>query len=355
MSIAQYLIQPQSSVLEAIAAIDANRRGVALVVDGRNHLLGVVTDGDVRRAILAGLDLRLPVTELLERRARHLYPTPISAPADLGAAEHLLLMRRHQIRHLPLVDEGGAVVDLALLDDLISGSPPGLTAVVMAGGFGKRLRPLTEDLPKPMLPLGGRPLMERLIEQLRAAEIHRVHVTTHYKGERIVEHFGDGASFGVEINYVQESQPLGTAGALSLLPEQDEPLLVINGDILTRVDFAALFAFHGEHQADLTVGVREIQSQVPYGVVELDGVEITRVVEKPTQRYFISAGIYLLAPRALRAIPRDGRRFDMPDLINLLIGQGCRVVSFPIREYWLDIGHMEHYAQAQADAAQGRI
>jgi dTDP-glucose pyrophosphorylase len=355
MDVRPFLIQPTDPILKAIAVIDANRRGVALVVDEARHFLGTVTDGDVRRAIMAGLDLKLPVSELLQRRSVQLYPAPISATRDTPQVGQLALMRQAGIRHLPLLDSQGCVVDLALLDELLRVRAAGLTAVVMAGGFGKRLRPLTDDLPKPMLPLGGKPLMEHLIEQLRAVGIERVQVTTHYKSDRIMGHFGDGAGFGVRMEYVHETHPLGTAGALALLPEVEQPLLVINGDILTRADFGAFFAFHLEHQAEMTVGVREYQSQVPYGVVEVEGAQVVRVVEKPTTRYFVNAGIYLLDPAALRHVPRDGRTFDMPELISALLAEERRVVSFPIREYWMDIGHLDHYVQAQADVAEGRF
>ena len=353
MDIGPFLVSPQAAILEAVAVIDANRQGAALVVDAEQRLAGVITDGDIRRAVLAGVDLQQPVLALLELRSKALYPTSIVAPIAMTDAERLELMRLHKIRHLPILDEYGSVVDLVLLDDLLISTMP-LTAVIMAGGFGTRLRPLTDDLPKPMLPLDGKPLLERLVEQLRTTGVHRVQLTTHYKRHLIEDYFGNGDDYGVQINYVHEDQPLGTAGALGLLDPPTEPLLVINGDILTRVDFRALFAFHQEHGAVMTVAVREYTSQIPYGVVEGDGVEIRRVVEKPTARYFVNAGIYLIEPAALAMIPRDGSRFDMPDMINTLINSGHRVVSFPIREYWLDIGQLEEYQRAQDDVVSGR-
>ena len=223
---------------------------------------------------------------------------------------------------------------------------------MMAGGFGTRLRPLTEDLPKPMLPLGSRPLLELIVEQLRDAGIRRLNVATHYKGEVISEHFKDGQDFGVDIRYVKENQPLGTVGALSLLEESDEPLLVINGDILTRVDFRAMHNFHREHGADLTIAVRQYDMRVPYGVVDTDGVAVRGISEKPVLKQFINAGIYLLSPTVKRMIP-NGEPYDIPDLIQLLLKEGRTVVSFPVREYWLDIGEAGQYDQAQSDIANG--
>ena len=223
----------------------------------------------------------------------------------------------------------------------------------MAGGYGSRLRPLTEDLPKPMLPVGNKPLLELIVEQLKQAGIRQVNVATHYKSEVIAEHFKNGEAFGVDIRYVKEDQPLGTAGALSLIEEVDEPLLVMNGDILTRVDFRALLSFHREHKADLTVCVRQYEFRVPYGVIDTDGVLVKGISEKPMVRQFINAGIYLLNPQVRRLIP-NGRPYDIPDLIERLLKENGTVVCFPIREYWLDIGKVDQYDQAKADIAAGR-
>jgi NDP-sugar pyrophosphorylase family protein len=231
---------------------------------------------------------------------------------------------------------------------------PLMRAVIMAGGYGTRLMPLTNQLPKPMLPVGDRPLLEIIVDQLREAGIRQVNVATHYKSEAISDHFKNGEDFGVDIRYVREDQPLGTAGALSLLEESDDPLLVINGDILTRVDFRALLDFHREHQAELTIGVREYEFRVPYGVIDTDGVNVKGISEKPVVRQFINAGIYLLNPAVRKMIP-NGQPYDIPELIQLLIDNGRCVVCFPIREYWLDIGKSDDYNQAKMDMASGRF
>lgn len=347
-------ISPDSSIRQAIACIDRNGQGIALVVVEAGHLMGVVTDGDIRRAMLAGLDLDLPVRRLLEQMTLKARPIPLTAPVNTPDAELLRMMNQYTLRHIPLVDQEGRVADVALLSDLVKAYELPMAAVIMAGGYGTRLHPLTEDLPKPMLPVGDQPLMERVIEQLRAAGIRRVNVTTHYRSDAITHHFGDGKRFGVEIHYVEEDQPLGTAGSISLLGAPNEPLLVINGDILTRVDFRAMLDFHREQGADMTVAVRQHEFRFPYGVVETDGVEITGISEKPVVRHFINAGIYLLSPEARKYIP-DGQPFDMPDLITRLLAGGRRVVSFPIHEYWLDIGQHADYQQAQTDAQQGEV
>lgn len=339
-----------------MAVIDRHAKGVALLVDNECRLITTITDGDIRRAILVGMDVEQSIESLVSHAARGSGQSegPLTAQVTTPATELLRLMAEKNLRQIPLLDEDGRVVDLAVLNDLVKDYELPLRAVIMAGGFGTRLRPLTEDLPKPMLPLGSRPLLELIVEQLRDAGIRKVNVATHYKGDVISDHFKDGQDFGVDIRYVKEDQPLGTAGALSLLEESDEPLLVINGDILTRVDFRAMLNFHREHQADLTVAVRQYEFNVPYGVVLTDGVAVKGISEKPIVRQFINAGIYLLSPPVRRLVP-NGQPYDIPDLIELLLSEGRSVVSFPIREYWLDIGKADHYDQAQSDVAAGRF
>jgi dTDP-glucose pyrophosphorylase len=346
------VVSESSTIRSVISCIDRNGKGIAIVLDPDNHLIATVTDGDIRRAILAGIDVDLPVTELLTRRTNKFHEGPITAPAGTADTTLLHIMAETTVRHIPLVDQENRVVDVALLSELVREYELPLRAVVMAGGFGTRLRPLTDELPKPMLPVGNRPLLELIVEQLRDAGIRQVNVATHYKGEVISEHFRDGQDFGVDIRYVKEDQPLGTVGALSLLEESDEPLLVINGDILTRVDFRAMLNFHREHNADLTVAVRQYELCVPYGVVDTDGVAVRGILEKPVVKQFINAGIYLLNPAVRLMIPND-RPYDIPDLIHRLLKESRTVVCFPIREYWLDIGKADQYDQAKSDIANG--
>jgi dTDP-glucose pyrophosphorylase len=344
------LLRRDATVRGAMECIDRNQIGIALVVDAERHLIGTITDGDIRRAMLADVALDAPVVALLERQ-RDLdadRPRPLTAPVGCLPAELVALMQRYDVRQIPLVDDVGCVESVSLLRDLVEVEGPPLRAVVMAGGYGTRLGDLTRETPKPMLPVGDRPLLERIIEQLRDAGIAHVNLTTHYRAEEIADHFGTGESLGVEIEYVSEEQPLGTAGALGLI-ESDEPILVMNGDILTRVDFKAMHRFHDEHGADMTVAVRPYESRVPYGLVELDGSRITSIDEKPLARGFVNAGIYLLNPDVCRLIS-PGETLDMPQLIERLLDGGRTVVGFPLREYWLDIGRLADYEQAVADA-----
>lgn len=342
------LVTPDVSIREMMQRLDRGAKGIAIVVDADGRLLDTITDGDVRRAILSSINLDLPVQRLLERKDRGPLRVPVSAPLGTPELELLHLMNEYTLRHIPLVDDTGRVVDVALLAELAKESELPLTAVVMAGGFGTRLRPLTELVPKPMLPVGDKPLLAHIIGQLRQAGIRQLNVSTHYKPEAISDHFGNGQDFGIDIRYVHEDQPLGTAGALALVDAPDQPLLVMNGDILTRVDFAAMHEFHRHHHADMTVGVRQYDFKVPYGVVETDGALVTGLSEKPTISHFINAGLYLINPDVRTLVPA-ARRFDMTDLIHAAIAAGRRVVSFPIREYWLDIGQLDDYQRAQLD------
>lgn len=341
---------PETPISEALARLDVAGTGVLLLAGADRCLVGIVTDGDIRRHILAGEPLDRPCVAIASRN-------PLVASPDMTDAEVLHLMDRardYVIDHLPVVDGTGHIAGLVLRSDLVSTDHAGMSAVIMAGGFGTRLRPLTETVPKPMLPVGDKPLLELTVERLRRSGIKRVDVTTHYLADCISDHFGDGRAFGVEMRYVPEDRPLGTAGALRLMEPPDGPLLVLNGDILTSVDYQALLAFHREQRADVTVGVRKYELQVPYGVIEAEGALVQTLREKPVQSFLVNAGIYLLEPPVMRYIPED-ERFDMTDLIQRLVREHRRVATFPIIEYWLDIGQIADYEQAQNDVKHARV
>lgn len=339
---------------EVIDHIDKHGKGIILITDERGVLVGTITDGDVRRWILLGHSLDMPVAGLLEQKKHSAYPHPVTAPAGSTSAVLLKLMQDKVLHQIPLVDKHNRVVDLVTMDELLPSQPLPMQAVIMAGGFGTRLRPLTADMPKPMLPVGDRPLLEVILRQLQASGIRRVNVTTHYMADKIIDHFGNGDKFGVEMKYVAEDKPLGTAGALGLMGSPQETLLVMNGDILTDVDLKALLTYHQEQKAVLTVGVRKYEVKVPYGVIESDGPYVRKVVEKPSLTFFVNAGVYLLEPLAHGYIP-TGVRFDMPDLISRLIAEKHCVACFPILEYWLDIGRHGDYDQANQDIKTGRF
>lgn len=348
--LAATLLAPSATLAEALSQLDAAGTGVLLVAGPNRRLVGVLTDGDLRRAILGGAALDAPALPFVSRE-------PLTAAPGAGPDAVLELLdhgREFAVHHLPVVADDGVVLGLWLRSDIVRTAGSDLRAMIMAGGYGTRLRPLTEATPKPMLPVGDRPLLELTIERLRAAGIRHVGVATHYLAERITQHFGDGSAFGVEISYFPEEQPLGTAGALRALPDDGEPLLVLNGDVLTGVNFARMLAFHRECGAELTMGVREHVMEVPYGVVDCAGSRVLGIREKPRQRHLVNAGIYLLEPGVRRLVP-DDLRFDMPDLIGRLLEAGRSVAAFPILEYWLDIGRPADYARAQADIATARL
>ncbi|HWZ27815.1 MAG TPA: nucleotidyltransferase family protein [Gemmatimonadales bacterium] len=335
------------SIAEALSRLEKAGTGALALCAGARKLVGVVTDGDVRRAMLR----RVPLEDRCETIATR---SPVTAPASASAADALRLMDQHGVDQIPLVDADGTLTEFVLRRDLVDEDQLRLSAVIMAGGLGTRLRPLTEQVPKPMLPVGDRPLLERTIRQLRRAGIRDVSLVTHYLPDKIAEHFGDGGAFGVRLSYRQEERPMGTAGGLRLLERPRGPFVVLNGDVLTGVSFHDMLQYHKSHGAEITVGVRKYEVAVPFGVVECDDVRITRLTEKPSLTFFISAGIYLLEPTACDHIP-EGQRFDMTDLIPAVVAAGRTVAAFPIREYWLDVGRLEDYQKAQDDVLGGRI
>jgi dTDP-glucose pyrophosphorylase/CBS domain-containing protein len=336
---------PSASVAEAIAQLEKAGTGGLVLCTADRMLRGLLTDGDIRRAILRGVSFETPCENIASL-------APLTANSTTCATEALELMVKNDIDHLPVVDAAGRVIKFLLRRNLAQRGGTVLSAVIMAGGYGKRLLPLTEQLPKPMLPVGDKPILERTIQQLRRSGIRDISLTTHYLPESIVQYFGDGSAFGVRLNYLKEDYPLGTAGGVKLMKRTDNPFLVINGDILTGVPFQEMLNFHRKHHALLTVGVRQYDVEVPFGVVELDEVHVSHIREKPSFSFFINAGAYLLEPEVCDFIP-SGRHFDMTELIQSLIDAGEVVVSFPIMEYWLDIGRHEDYVKAQEDVRSG--
>jgi len=340
---ADTIVESSMPLLEAIRALDAAAFQILLVVDGDGRLVGTVTDGDIRRAMLAQKGFETAVEEIANL-------TPRTAPVGTAPAEARRLMRSASLRHLPLLDEAGRPVGLERLDGDATPNR-GNEVVIMAGGLGSRLRPLTETTPKPLLSVGGRPLLETIIEAFIEHGFRRFRIALNYRADQVETHFRDGRRFGASIEYLREESFLGTAGALGLLPSPPtEPVVVMNGDILTKVDFSQLLEFHERTGAEMTMCVRDYEIEVPYGVVEVEGDVVTSLVEKPTTRHFINAGIYVLAPELVASVPRDART-DMTDLAASVLERNAKLCAFPIREYWLDIGHLEDLERARAEFA----
>jgi dTDP-glucose pyrophosphorylase len=343
------VIAPSASIREALEMITRNGRQAVAVAGADGRLAGLLTDGDVRRALLRGLTVDAPV-------ARAMNPSPTTAPVTIDRAEALALMRGRSLHHLPLVESDGRLADVLYLDDLLATPRLPNRAVIMAGGAGRRLRPLTEDVPKPLLRAGGKPLLEILVERLREAGVADFVITVHHKSEMIEDHFGDGARWGVRIAYVREPEPLGTAGALTLVEEPlaHHPIFLVNGDILTKCDFRGMLDFHERIGAEMTVGTVAHEVELQYGVVEADGDRLVRVAEKPRLNFLINGGVYVLDPGVVGRVPR-GQYFDATDLIRLLLAAGRPVAAFSIRDYWLDVGRYDDFRKAERDVAEGLL
>jgi len=338
-----YVLTESSTLRQTAEKINANPAQIVLIVDVSGRLVNTVTDGDVRRALLDGVTLDDTLEKMQQIRKKG---NPVTASAEQTDMDIHVLMQKHQIRQVPLVGESGRLVGLCYQAQDLDAVP--LRAVVMAGGFGKRLHPLTESTPKPMLPVGGRPLLERILGQLHDAGIHRVNIATHHLADSIMDYFGDGKKLGLQIDYMHELEPQGTGGALRMIDGVEEPVLVINGDILTNLDFRSMFEFHRKKQALLTVAVRRYDMNIPYGVVESEDGLITGLSEKPVYSFFVNAGIYLVEPFLIRKLPSGGQ-IQMTDIIQHLIDVKKPVASFPIHEYWIDIGSVKDYERANQE------
>lgn len=344
---ADLVIPPDATLREAIAVIDQGARQIALVADSAERLIAIVTDGDVRRALLRGVGLDTLIVEVMN-------PTPLTVRAEDGIEAAYRLMRTRSLHHVPVIDDAGRLVDLASIDDMQGIARRDTRVVLMAGGLGKRLRPLTEATPKPMLPIGGRPILERILRNFVDQGFFHFTISLNYLGQKVRDHFGHGSDFGADIVYVEEEERLGTAGALSLLPERPAgPFIVMNGDLLTQMRFDALLRFHDETKATATLCARPFEMQVPYGVIDTDGSYLRGIVEKPVHSHFVNAGIYVLSPEALDEL-RPGEPLDMPDLFTRLTDGGAKAGVFPLREYWLDIGRPEDLERARAEFGEGK-
>lgn len=335
-------ISPDATVRAAIEAIDRSKRQIALVVDGAGKLVATVTDGDVRRGILRGIDVDGPVDQVM-----HVTPTTLTQGAPDAEARRLI--RERKLQHVPVLDNAGVLVDLATVRDLFDVTPKDTRVVLMAGGLGKRLRPLTENVPKPMLTVGGKPLLEQIIGVFADQGFWRISISVNYRADMVRDYFGDGSNFGVDIDYIEEDQAMGTAGALSLLKETpDAPFVVMNGDLLVSLQFTDLLAFHAQKEAQGTMVVRDFEYQVPYGVVRSEDGLMTGIEEKPVERFFVNGGIYVLSPQALDHLTPN-EPLDMPDLLTRITAADAKVGVYPLRDYWRDIGRIDDLEAARSE------
>ena len=340
------LVPPDATLQQAITMLNETALQILLVASPEDRLLGTLTDGDIRRGLLRGLDLRSSIDSIINRN-------PLVVPEQVSRETALQLMQANKIHQLPMVDDQRRVVGLHLWNELVAPAQRANMMVIMAGGKGSRLRPHTENCPKSLLPVGGKPMMQHIIERARAEGFHRFVLAIHYLGHMIEEYFGDGSRWQVSIDYLREESPLGTIGAIGLLnPRPDGPFVVANGDVLTDIRYAELLDFHRRHGAVATMAVRQHEWQHPFGVVRTRGINITGFDEKPISRSYVNAGIYVLEPVALDALT-VGESCDMPTLFGRLQERTARTIVYPMHEPWLDVGRADDLERANRIADDG--
>ncbi len=337
------VVAPETPIIKAVQILDEVSSQILLITDTDDRLLGTLTDGDFRRAILAGKSLDRPIIEIANE-------SPKTLAASSSDEEILQVMRAYKIHHIPLLDDTHKVVGVAGLNAPKNSSDVlRNTAVIMAGGKGSRLYPLTKDTPKPMLELAGRPILQLIIENLVKSGLREIVISVNYLADVIIEHFADGRDFGANINYVHETEPLGTAGSLGLLTEiPSHPIIVMNGDVLTNVNIANMLNQHIESGMAVTMAVHRVQNQVPYGVVKIIDGKVKQIKEKPVESYLVNSGIYVINPDVLRS-EHLKQQIDMPDFLTKLRNEGYDTGVFAVHEYWLDIGQPDELDRARKE------
>ncbi|EGK13931.1 nucleotidyltransferase family protein [Psychrobacter sanguinis] len=337
------ILTPESNIREAMRILDETALRIAIVCDDNNKLLGTVTDGDIRRGLLKSCDMQDSVTAVMNKN-------PKTIKQAHTRQQRIEIFDRYDLLALPIVDNQNYLVGLETLHQVLQPEKRDNPVFIMAGGFGTRLRPLTDNCPKPMLRVGDKPMLEHLINQFRALGFHDFYISTHYMPEVIQEHFGDGSQWNINITYVHEDSPLGTGGALGLLPKDlpELPLIMMNGDVLTKINFDELLDHHQSNGLDATMCVRELEYKISYGVVESDNGLITNMMEKPTYRYHINTGIYVLSPECVLSV-QPNTEIDLPTLLKQRMDMNKKVGIYATHEYWLDIGQMTDYQKAQED------
>lgn len=342
------LIEKHYTIKQVLKVLDDTAKGIVLVTDEEKRLLGTITDGDIRRALLEGKTLENTIEEIMKTNC-------VFSSVHKSKEELKELMIKRAIRQLPLVDDDNKVIDMVTINDLLLPRGKENTVVIMAGGLGTRLKNLTKEIPKPMLNVGDKPIIHHIIDNFKKYGYNKIVISLNYKAEIIENYFQDGFPFGVKINYVRERERLGTAGGIKLAGSYlDCPFFVVNGDIYTNMNMQDMMAFHLENAFDITVAVRKYSYDVPYGVLKVEGNEVKTLEEKPTVSYLINGGIYCLNPKVLKHIPK-GEYFEITELINTCINNKLRVGSYEILDYWMDIGKLEDYHRVNEEIAAEKI
>lgn len=342
-NVSKTFLSKDAKIKDALKILDeAIKYHIALVVDDNKKLIGTITDGDLRRGFIKGFTPEDSVSEVMNKN-------PVTLPENTSNAEIKNFLIGKKLRQIILADNGNIVKNIVTLDCLLIPTEKKNKVFLMVGGLGTRLRPLTDDKPKPMLEVGGKPILETIIANFIKEGFRDFYLSLNYKGEVIKNHFGDGSKFGCNIEYIEETKRMGTAGALSLIPEIPEhPMIVMNGDLLTKAKFSKIVDFHDKHEADATMGIREYNIQIPFGVVDIEENEIKALKEKPTHNFFVNAGIYVVSPDAIKEIPKD-EFYDMPTLFDNLRNKSKKTLGFPVYEYWIDIGRKDQLDQANRE------
>ncbi len=338
------ILKPNDTIEKAIQVLNREALGIVMVANNDGSLLGTVTDGDIRRALVRHYGIDAALVNVMRRN-------PITATVEENHRAKILgIMRSKGLLQMPILDEDRKIVGLETLHHLLDIRKYDNPVFLMAGGFGTRLQPLTDDTPKPLLNVGSKPIMEIILEQFIEYGFHNFFISTHYKAEMVRDYFGDGDRWDVKIDYVHEDEPLGTAGCLGMIKDKlpNLPVIVMNADLLTKVNFSQLLNYHIEQGGIATMCTREYDFQVPYGVVQVEGYSVTGIIEKPVHKFFVNAGIYVLNPSLFDSI--DGYSYtDMPNFLEDQIKMNKQVNTFPIHEYWLDIGHLEEFERANRE------
>ena len=336
----KFVIAKDQTIRDAMVRINENWREIVFVEDDLGKLVGTITDGDIRRALLSEFSFDCPAELVMNKNFTYVGP-------EVDRVRALDLMKARGILQIPIVDQGMHIVGIHFLQELLGASVRPNIAVIMAGGQGVRLRPLTETIPKPMVPVAGRPILERVILHLIGFGIRKIYISVNYKGNIIEEYFGDGSSLGCILHYLKEENALGTGGALSLLPDiGPHPLIVMNGDLVTQADIGRMLEFHETQQSEATVGVSLYPLQIPFGVVRKEGTRLIELQEKPTEHFFINSGIYILNPLVLSLVPKD-QEFPITSLIQTLLARNALVSAYLIEEEWIDVGRHEDLWKAK--------
>jgi dTDP-glucose pyrophosphorylase len=336
------IILPSSSMRDAIFSINNSKYKIALVVDVKGNLEGVITDGDIRRSLLKGKTLDARVTEIMKKNYIFVRKNYLKENA-------ITKMQLENLRQMPVLDKNRKLIDLLLLEELIKINKTDNEVVIMAGGMGKRLGKLTKNCPKPMLKIGNKPILEIILEQCINSGFVNFHFSVRYLKEQIKNYFKDGSKWKIKINYLEEVKPLGTAGSLSLLPlRPKKPIMVLNGDVLTKIDHKNLLNFHKSNNAKISIAVRENITEIPYGVVNIDDKNIITLEEKPKLNHFVNAGIYVINPEIIKLISKN-HFLEMPELIKIATKKKFKITAFPIHEYWQDVGIPEKFFSTKKD------